>query len=73
MTDEQPHPTPGPLTDHQQTRLDFARRDLNAARTEDLAQLPPDNLILLAEKLRRRLDDTIQLVEEIARHTNPTD
>lgn len=63
---EQPNPLQRrTLTNEQTTRLDFARRDLNYARTEDLAQLEKPELILLVERLRSRLDDTIQLVDEI--------
>lgn len=63
---EQPDPTQGRiLTPTQATRVDFAHRDLDAARTEDLARLPPADLILIIERLRRRLDDTLQVVNEI--------
>ena len=45
---EQPDPAQGsPLTPTQATRLDFARHD--PARTEDLAQLSPDSLVLIVE------------------------
>jgi len=68
---EQPDPPPRhTLTNEQTTRLDFTRRDLDHARTEDLAQLEKPELILLVERLRSRLDDTIQLVDEITR-TSP--
>lgn len=65
MTDEQSRETAGGLTDVQRSRIEFARRDLDYARSEDLAQLPTAGLILLVEKLRNRLDDTLQLVDEI--------
>jgi hypothetical protein len=65
MTDEQDRTAPLPLTSLQRARLDFARRDLEAARVEDLAQLPPEDAILLIEKLRSRLDDTLRLVYEV--------
>lgn len=65
MTDEQSH-TPGPLTDSQRTRIDFARRDLDAARAEDLAQLDAAGLILLVERLRGRLGDMLDLIAEHA-------
>lgn len=61
---EQP-PAPGPLTPTQLARLDFARRDLDRARSEDVAQLDPASLVLLVERLRGRLDDTLQVVDEI--------
>lgn len=68
MTDEQsrPTPAPGPLTDLQRTRIDFARRDLEYARSEDLAQLDDAGLILLIERLRGRLGDVLDLVDEIS-------
>lgn len=50
----------------QLSRIDFARRDLEMARAEDLASLPHGGLILQIERLRTRLDDILQLVEEIA-------
>jgi hypothetical protein len=63
-------PAPGPLTNSQRSRLDFARHDL--ARSEGVAQLDEGGLILLVERLRQRLDDMVSLVDEIAtpdRHT----
>jgi hypothetical protein len=65
MTDEQSRKMPGALTDVQRSRIDFARRDLDYARSEDLAQLPVAGLIILIERLRGRLDDTLQLIDEI--------
>jgi hypothetical protein len=65
MTDENPHTTTGRLTDSQQTRIAFARRDLESARADDLAQLPPEGLILRVERLRGRLDDMLHLIDEI--------
>jgi len=66
---EQP-PTPGdPLTDSQKTRIDFARRDLDDARAADLAQMEAAGLILTVERLRGRLHDVIQLVDEITAAT----
>jgi hypothetical protein len=63
---EQPDPTQGrALTPTQATRIDFARRDLESARAEDLARLPPADLILIIERLRGRLDDTLHVVDEI--------
>jgi hypothetical protein len=62
---EQQPTSPGrPLTASQQTRLDFARRDLDKARTEDLAALETDSLILLVERLRNRLSDVLDVVDE---------
>ncbi len=65
MTDEPPGTHPGTLTDLQRARIDYARRDLEYARAEDLAQLPAAGLILIIERLRTRLDDTLSLVDEI--------
>jgi len=66
MTDEQSRPNPGPLSESQRTRLEFAQRDLEEARTEDLAQLPPAGLVRLVERLRMRLHDTLSVVDEIS-------
>ncbi|MEU6597933.1 hypothetical protein [Streptomyces flaveolus] len=63
---EQPRPLTGPLTDLQRARIDYARRDLEYARAEDLAQLEAAGLILIIERLRGRLDDVLQLIEELA-------
>ncbi|MFF5842094.1 hypothetical protein ACFY74_11575 [Streptomyces massasporeus] len=65
MSDEQSRETTGALTDVQRSRIDFARRDLDYARSEDLAQLPTAGLILLIERLRNRLDDTLSLIDEV--------
>lgn len=73
MTDEQSPPHTGPLTDTQRTRIDFARRDLEYARAEDLAQLDAAGLILMVERLRGRLCDMLDLVDEIARTGHATD
>jgi hypothetical protein len=68
---EQPDPNQGrALTPTQATRIDFARQDLEAARAEDLARLPPADLVLIIERLRRRLDDTLQVVDEITQATS---
>ncbi|AQS70827.1 MULTISPECIES: hypothetical protein [Streptomyces] len=64
MTDEQSHPT-GTLTDLQYARIDYARRDLDSARAEDLAQLDAAGLILMVERLRGRLGDVLDLVDEL--------
>jgi hypothetical protein len=65
MTDEQSHIPTGPLTDLQRARIDYARADLESARAADLAQLSPAALIFLVERLRTRLDDVLQLVDEV--------
>jgi hypothetical protein len=65
MTHEQGRTPMEPLTEEQRTRLDFARRDLESARAEDLARLPADGLILLVENLRHRLDDTLRVIDDV--------
>jgi len=57
---------PGRLTDEQRSRIDFAHRDLDEARTADLGEMSGASLILLVERLRGRLDDALQVVEEIS-------
>ena len=70
MTDEQSRPHPGPLTDLQRARIDYARRDLEYTRAEDLAQSDAAGLILMIERLRSRLDDMLTLVDEITPDRN---
>lgn len=66
MTEEQARPNTGhALTDLQRDRLSFARHDYEAARAEDLARLPRAHLILLVERMRGRLGDMLDLVDEI--------
>lgn len=65
MTDDPTRTTPGRLTRSQRTRIDFARDDLDRARQEDLAQLEAARLILLVERLRNRLGDMVDLVDEV--------
>ncbi|MFJ4682075.1 hypothetical protein [Streptomyces sp. NPDC088789] len=69
MTDE--HSPTGRLTDSQKARIDYARRDLDQARFEELAQLEPAGLVLLIERLRGRLDDMLTLLDEIAADQAP--
>ena len=71
MTDEQSRPLTGPLTGSQRCRIDFARRDLESARAEDLAQLEAAGLILLVERMRGRLGDMLDLIDEIRSSTPP--
>ncbi|MFD7016173.1 hypothetical protein [Streptomyces sp. NPDC059928] len=59
-----PEPTRPHLTPQQQSRLAGARQDLTAARYADLGSLTPAAMILLIERLRSRLDDTVRLIEE---------
>jgi hypothetical protein len=56
MTDEPSHPHTA-LSDSHRVRIDFARRELEAARAADLAQMAPAGLIFQIERLRARLDD----------------
>lgn len=73
MTDEQARAATGPaLTNLQRDRRDFAGRDYEDARAEDLARLPRAHLILLVERMRGRLGDMIDLVDEIT-HDETTD
>ncbi|MEH0543028.1 hypothetical protein QA802_08065 [Streptomyces sp. B21-105] len=66
MTDEQPHTAPGlALTNLQRDRVTFARRDFESARAEDLAKLPRAHLILLVERMRGRLGDMLDLLDEL--------
>ncbi|MFJ8855221.1 hypothetical protein [Streptomyces sp. NPDC102437] len=58
-------PDPITLTPAQNSRRDFAYRDLDEARTADLAALGEPGLILLVERLRGRLDDTLTLITEL--------
>jgi hypothetical protein len=64
MTDEQPTPTRA-LTDLQHARVDYARRDLDSARAENLEQLEAAGLILMIERLRGRLGDVLDLIDEV--------
>lgn len=69
---EQPDPTQGsPLTPTQATIVDYARRELEAIRATNLAQLDDAELILTIERLRQRLDDTLQVIDETLR-TQPS-
>ncbi|MFI8351356.1 hypothetical protein [Streptomyces sp. NPDC085596] len=63
MTEEQAPPRT--LTDLQRARIDYARRDLDYTRSEDLAQVDAAGLILIVEKLRMRLGDTLDLIDEV--------
>lgn len=64
MTHEQSQ-IQGRLTESQRTRIDYASRDLETARAEDLAQLSSAGLILVIERLRGRLHDVLGLVDEL--------
>jgi hypothetical protein len=59
------HPADCSLTEEQTARIDFARRDLEMARATDLGAIPAAGLILVIERLRLRLDDALQLIDEM--------
>ncbi|MGI3229977.1 hypothetical protein ACRJ4B_45840 [Streptomyces sp. GTA36] len=63
MEEQSPAPLPR-LTESQQSRLEFARRDLNEARAADLAEMDGAALVLQIERLRARLHDVLSLMEE---------
>ncbi|MEU0207327.1 hypothetical protein [Streptomyces canus] len=65
MTHEHAPCTHGRLTEGQKTRLEFARRDWEEARAEDLGQMDSASLILLVERMRGRLEDILDLVTEV--------
>jgi hypothetical protein len=60
-----------PLTPTQATLVDYARRELEAVRATTLAKLDDAELILTVERLRQRLDDTLQVIDETLR-TQPS-
>lgn len=65
MHDQPPAPGHPRLTDIQAARVDFARRDYEYARSENLAQLDAAGLILIVERLRGRLGDILDLIDEV--------
>lgn len=70
MTDEQSRHAWG-LTDLQRTRIDFAQRELDSARAEDLAQLDAASLIIMVERLRGRLGDVLEVLDELTSQLTP--
>lgn len=52
------------LTESQQSRLEFAHRDLDEARAADLMEMDGAALVLQIERLRARLHDVLSLMEE---------
>ncbi|MFD8254247.1 hypothetical protein [Streptomyces werraensis] len=66
MADWHPPHTAG-LTSTQRSRVEYARQDLDRARAEDLARLDAAGLILLVERLRSRLGDVLDVIDEIER------
>ncbi|MYS16886.1 hypothetical protein [Streptomyces sp. SID4982] len=69
MTEEQAPPCP--LTDLQRARIDYARRDLDYTRSEDLTTVDAAGLILIVEKLRGRLGDMLDLIDEVRSTDSP--
>jgi hypothetical protein len=67
-----PPPPAARLTDLQTARIDYARRELETLRAEDLAQLEPASLVLIVERLRIRLYETLEVVDEVC-DTGPPD
>jgi hypothetical protein len=65
MTHEPAPATRGRLTEGQKTRIEFARRDLEEARAEDLGRLDAARLILLVTRMSGRLGDILDLVDEV--------
>ncbi|MER5482899.1 hypothetical protein ABT024_06745 [Streptomyces sp. NPDC002812] len=61
---EPPDPVRTVLTAAQRSRVTGARAELQSAREVDLAELPIAALILHFERLRGRLDDMVQLIDE---------
>lgn len=59
------------LTAAQRAIVDFAARDLDSARAADLAAISAAALILLVERLRMRLDDMLNLVQELGEDPYP--
>lgn len=65
MTHERDDTPPHPLTAQQQARLSLARCDLEEARAADLATIDPAALVMMVEKLRSSLYDTVRLLDEV--------
>lgn len=72
MTHEPSRTTTGPLTNTQQSRIEYAHRDQEQVRAEDLTRLSDAALILLIERLRIRMDDMLQLINEITGQSDQT-
>lgn len=64
MHEQSPTATPR-LTNVQRAQIDYARRDLEAFRAEDLTQLQAAALIIMVERLRTRLHGILALVDDI--------
>lgn len=74
MSNEQTQPPMGgpcTLTPSQTTRVEYAQRDLDYARSEELTDLPAAGLIVLVEKLRGRLDDMLRVINELRGPADP--
>lgn len=65
MNEQRPTAPEHALTDSQKTRVEFARQDWEDARSTDLAGLNAASLILVVERLRRRLGDVLDLLDEV--------
>jgi len=65
MPDQHPPAPACTLTGSQATRIDFARRDLENFRAADLANLEAAGLVLIVARLLTRLDDTLQVIDEL--------
>lgn len=55
----------GGLDQPQCSRLALARRDLDDARSADLAAMDAGELALLVERLRSSLHDTLRIIKEL--------
>lgn len=62
---------PHPLTPQQQARVALAQRDLEEARAADLATIDAAALVMMVEKLRSSLYDTVRLVHEVTEEDRP--
>lgn len=65
MHEQNPDDRRPELDDMQAARLDFARRDLANFRAVDLPALDAPGLILIVARLLTRLDETLQVVDEV--------
>lgn len=65
MNEQSPDDGRPELDDMQKARLDYARRDLANFRAVDHTALDAPGLMLIVTRLLTRLDDTLQVVDEI--------
>jgi len=66
VSDEPPEASTVPLSPMQRARVDFAAADFQRVRALDLAAMDDAQLILLVERLRRRLDDVLDVLDEVS-------